>query len=116
MNDEEYFGKVKPKFEPIDLDNAIACLDIHHDINQTNRFRRWWSNYKDIKVMERGEERSKMSAAMILNRILLYQDSWEFVDKLDLHDDFHIHNSVANMHLWLITQRLRDFANNKFAY
>ena len=38
------------------------------------------------------------------------------MDRLDLHDDFHISNSVANVHLWLIMQRLRDFANNKFAY
>lgn len=31
-------------------------------------------------------------------------------------DDFHIHNSVANMHIWLLYQRLRDFSHNKFAH
>ena len=38
------------------------------------------------------------------------------MNSLDLQDDFHIHNSVANMHLWLLYQRLRDFSHNKFAY
>ena len=42
-------------------------------------------------------------------------DSWEFVNELDLQEDFHIHNSVANMHVWLIVSRLRDFKENKFA-
>jgi len=46
---------------------------------------------------------------------MLYQDSWEFVNALDLQDDFHIHNSIANVHLWLIYQRLRDFSSNTFA-
>ena len=46
---------------------------------------------------------------------MLYQDSWEFFNALDLQDDFHIHNSFANVHLWLLSQRLRDFSNNKFA-
>jgi len=46
---------------------------------------------------------------------MLYMDSWEFVNELDLQEDFHIHNSVANLHVWLIYQRLRDFKENKFA-
>ena len=66
MNDEEYFGLVRPTFEPYDLDAAMDCMDIHHDINQTNRFRRWWSNYQDTKTLERGEQRSQMQAAAIL--------------------------------------------------
>ena len=72
MNDEEYFGLAKPTFEPFDLDVAIKNIDIHHDINQTSRFRRWWSNYSDIRALERGEQRSKMQAATILQRCLLY--------------------------------------------
>jgi len=47
---------------------------------------------------------------------LLYQDCREFVDALQLQDDFHIHNSIANMHIWLLYQRLRDFSENKFAF
>ena len=47
---------------------------------------------------------------------MLYQDSREFVDALQLQEDFHIHNSVANMHIWLLYQRLRDFSENKFAF
>ena len=46
---------------------------------------------------------------------MLYQDSREFVTALELQEDFHIHNSIANVHLWLIYQRLRDFSSNKFA-
>lgn len=51
-----------------------------------------------------------------MTRFMLYQDSREFVDALQLQEDFHIHNSVANMHIWLLYQRLRDFSENKFAF
>lgn len=51
-----------------------------------------------------------------MTRFLLYQDCREFVDTLQLQEDFHIQNSIANIHVWLIYQRLRDFAQNKFAY
>ena len=71
--------------------------------------------FKDIPVFERGTKRSKMQAANLITRFMLYQDSWEFVNSLDLQEDFHIHNSIANLHLWLIYQRLRDFSQNKFA-
>lgn len=52
---------------------------------------------------------------MLITQLMLYADSWEFFESLDLQDDFHIHNSFANVHLWLIHQRLRDFSSNKFA-
>lgn len=52
--------------------------------------------------MDRGSHRSKLVATQILKRFMLYMDSWEFVTELDLQEDFHIHNSVANMHVWLI--------------
>jgi hypothetical protein len=47
---------------------------------------------------------------------LLYIDSWEFVNTMDVENDFHINHSIANMHVWLIYQRLRDFAENKYAF
>jgi hypothetical protein len=57
-----------------------------------------------------------LQSTQLLTRFMLYQDSREFVDALQLQEDFHIHNSVANMHIWLLYQRLRDFAENKFAF
>ena len=69
----------------------------------------------DTKEIERGTKRAKLIASSLLQRFLLYQDSWDFINTLDLQDDFHIHNSVANMHLWLLMQRLRDFPENLFA-
>ena len=35
---------------------------------------------------------------------------------MDVENDFHINHSIANMHVWLIYQRLRDFAENKYAF
>lgn len=52
----------------------------------------------------------------MLSRFLLYIDSWEFVNTMDVENDFHINHSIANMHVWLIYQRLRDFAENKYAF
>jgi hypothetical protein len=72
MNDEEYIGKVRPTFKPFDLDAAIQCMEIHHDVDQTNRLKRWWRTYQDTKVLERGEERASMQAGAILQRLLLY--------------------------------------------
>mgnify|MGYP006893775702 CR=1 FL=1 len=30
--------------------------------------------------------------------------------------DFHINHAIANMHIWLVYNRLRDFSENKFAF
>lgn len=35
---------------------------------------------------------------------------------MDVENDFHINHSIANMHVWLIYQRLRDFSENKYAF
>jgi len=48
--------------------------------------------------------------------MLMYIDSWEFVNSMDIPNDFHINHSIANMHVWLIYQRLRDFSENKYAF
>jgi hypothetical protein len=32
MNDSEYFGTTKPRFDPFDLDKALECMKIHQDI------------------------------------------------------------------------------------
>ena len=67
-----------------------------------NRFRRALVWLKDLPELERGKKRCKMQASALITRFMLYQDSWEFVNALDLQEDFHIHNSFANVHLWLI--------------
>ena len=72
--------------------------------------------FTDAKAFERGQKRSLLQATTLLTRFLLYIDSWEFVNTMDVENDFHINHSIANMHLWLIYQRLRDFSENKFAF
>lgn len=89
---------------------------LHQDMQGTNWFRRKLSYFTDARVFERGEKRSKLQAHTILQRMLLYIDSWEFVNSMDVPNDFHINHSIANMHIWLVYQRLRDFSENTFAF
>jgi len=77
-------------------------MRMNQDIDQTSTLRRWVQFFTEEKVLDRGSHRSKLVATQILKRFMLYMDSWEFVTELDLQEDFHIHNSVANMHVWLI--------------
>ena len=72
--------------------------------------------FTDQANFERGTKRSVMQANTIMSRMLMYIDSWEFVNTMDIPNDFHINHSIANMHLWLLYQRLRDFSENKFAF
>jgi len=72
--------------------------------------------FTDTKAFERGTKRSKMQVNNVLQRILMYIDSWEFVNAMDVPSDFHINHSIANMHVWLLYARLRDFAENKYAF
>merc|ERR1719491_515794 len=104
MNDPEYFANSKPLFEPFDLDKAMIALNTHHDIMQVSKLRRALAWFTDIKAYERGKSRSALVTTQLITRFFLYQDSWEFINSMDLEDDFHIHNSVANMHLWLLHQ------------
>jgi len=115
MCDPEFFGIAKPEFDLFDLDRALSFIPVYQDINKASKLRRALVWLKDVPFLERGTKRSKMQASALVTRFMLYQDSWEFVDSLNLQDDFHIHNSIANMHLWLLFQRLRDFSSNKFA-
>jgi hypothetical protein len=70
----------------------------------------------DTRAFQRGQKRSLIQSTTLLSRFLLYIDSWEFVNTMDVENDFHINHSIANMHVWLIYQRLRDFAENKYAF
>lgn len=116
MNDHEYFGLTKPEFEPFDMDFAIKCMKTHQDIQGTSRLRKLLTYFTDQSNLERGQKRSVMQANILMSRMLMYIDSWEFVNTMDIPNDFHINHSIANMHLWLIYQRLRDFSENKFAF
>jgi hypothetical protein len=115
MNSPEYFGTARPTFMPFDLDKAMECMRTHQDIQQTSQLRRALSWFTDTKAFERGEKRNVLQAQQLMARFLLYMDSNEFVGTVDLQEDFHIHNSIANMHAWLVYQRLRDFTENKYA-
>jgi len=42
-------------------------------------------------------------------------DSWEFVKQMDVEEDFHINQSIVNMHAWIIIAWLREFSKNLFA-
>lgn len=116
MNITEYFDQTKPRFLPFDLDKALECMYIHQDIQKTTKLRRWLTYFTDTKTFERGQKRSVMQATTNLQRMLMYIDSWEFVNTMDIPNDFHINHSIANMHVWLLYQRLRDFSENKFAF
>ena len=70
----------------------------------------------DTRAFQRGQKRCLIQSTTMISRFLLYIDSWEFVNTMDVENDFHINHSIANMHVWLIYQRLRDFAENKYAF
>ena len=116
MNSHEYFANTKPKFIPFDLNKALENMYIHQDIQKTNQIRRWMTYFTDTKTFERGHKRSLMQATTSLQRMLMYIDSWEFVTSMDIPNDFHVNHSIANMHVWLLYSRLRDFSENKFAF
>jgi len=116
MNDQEFFGTPKPQFIPFDLDQALECMYVHQHIQGTSWLRKKLSYFTDVKTLERGEKRSKLQAHALLQRMLMYIDSWEFVNSMDVPNDFHINHSIANMHIWLVYQRLRDFSENKYAF
>ena len=84
MTDPEYFGTARPQFEKYDLDTALEMIPVYQDIMQVGRFKRALAWLKDVPVLERGNKRCKMQASALITRFMLYQDSWEFVNALDL--------------------------------
>lgn len=85
------------------------------EIRQVGAIKKAIFNMFEKKHFERGEKRTMSQALMIIQRFFMYIESWEFVNSMDLENDFHINHSISNMHMWLIYQRLRDFSENKFA-
>ena len=84
MVDPEYFGNSRPHFKNFDLDKALELVPILQDIQGVGKFRRAITWLKDFSMLERGAKRSKITASALLTRFMLYQDSWEFVNALDL--------------------------------
>lgn len=82
MNEPEYFATSRPNFEEFDLDAAMSCMHMHHDIQKAGYLKRGMSWFTDTKVFERGSKRSEMQADNLMTRFLLYQDSFEFVETL----------------------------------
>jgi len=102
MNEPEYFANPKAKFAPFDLDKALENMYIHMDIQKTSTVRRALTWFTDVKAFERGHKRTLLQGTTLMTRFLMYIDSWEFVNQMDVENDFHINHSIANMHLWLI--------------
>lgn len=75
-----------------------------------------WVWMNDMRLYERGLKRTAIQSNIVLQRVFQYLDTWEFVNELEVEEDFHINHSICNMHIWLLYQRLRVFSKNKFAY
>jgi len=84
MIDFEYFGNSRPEFEQFDLDKALEMIPIYQDIKKDGKIKRAMTWLKDMPMLERGSKRCKMQASALITRFMLYQDSWEFVNALDL--------------------------------
>ena len=82
MNDMEFFGTSKPRFEDFDLDKALSFIPLYQDIEKHGKLRRAMTWLKDVPVMERGAKRAKITANALITRFMLYQDSHEFMDAL----------------------------------
>jgi hypothetical protein len=54
MIDPEYFGTTKPRFAPLDLDNALECMYTHMDIQKTSTARRALTWFTDTRAFQRG--------------------------------------------------------------
>jgi len=116
MIDREFFSVPRPKFRPLDLDLALKNLDTHLDVQGATRLRKFWTWLTDKRAFDRGNKRTLVLSRAIMQRFFLYIDCWEFVDNMEIQDDFHVNHSISNMHVWLLYQRLRDFSENKFAF
>ncbi len=53
---------------------------------------------------------TRRRADMLLSRIFHYIECYEFVHHLNVPEDFLRLQAAANIHLWLIEQRLKHFS------
>ena len=115
MTDPEFLAKARPEFSYFSMDESIKHLYTYLDIRNVGRIRRFWVWLTEMRIYERSRHRNQLQAKVILQKLFQYPDSWEFVNQLEVEEDFHINHSIVNMHIWLIITRLRDFTKNKFA-
>lgn len=111
----EFLAYSKPQFRAWNMDKMHQTARKDMEIRQVGAVKKALFNIFEKKHFERGEKRTMSQALMIIQRFFMYIESWEFVNSMDLENDFHINHSISNMHMWLIYQRLRDFSENKFA-
>jgi hypothetical protein len=115
MTDPEYLSKARPEFLHFSLDDSLNHLYTNLDIKNIRGIRRLWVWLTQMRYYERSRHRNNLQAKVVLQKVFQYPDSWEFVNQLDVEEDFHINHSIANMHIWMISTRLKDFVKNKFA-
>lgn len=115
MTDPDYLAKPRPIFSKFSMDESLKHLYTYMDIRNIKGLRRAWVWLTEMRIYERSRHRNKLQAKVLLQKLFQYPDSWEFVNQLEVEEDFHINHSIINMHLWLICTRLKDFTKNKFA-
>jgi hypothetical protein len=102
MTDPEYLAKPRPIFYHLSLDESLKHLHTFLDIKNIKGIRRIWIWLTQMRYYERSRHRNQLHAKIILQKVFMYPDSWEFVNQLEVEEDFHINHSIVNMHIWLI--------------
>ena len=75
-----------------------------------------WSSFRGIFSQRRREENeTRKRADILLSRIFHYIECYEFVHNLNMPEDFLRLQAAANIHLWLLVQRLRHFSVSSFS-
>jgi hypothetical protein len=67
------------------------------EIRQIGAVKKVIFNIFEKRYFERGEKRTSSLALMIIQRFFMYIESWEFVNSMDLENDFHINHSISNI-------------------
>lgn len=102
MTDPDYLAKPRPIFSYFNLDDSLKHLYTYLDIKNISKLRRAWIWLTEMRIYERSRHRNKLQAKIILQKLFQYPDSWEFVNQLEVEEDFHINHSIINMHIWLV--------------
>lgn len=102
MTDPEYLAKAKPEFSYFSMDDSLKHLYTYLDIKNVGKIRRFWTWLTEMRMYERSRHRNQLQAKIILQKLFQYPDSWEFVNQLEVEEDFHINHSIVNMHMWLV--------------
>ena len=115
MTDPEFLSKPRPIFSKFDMEESLKQLYTYMDIKNMSWLRRKFVWLTEMRIFERSRHRTKLQAKILLQKIFQYPDWWEFVNQLEVEEDFHINHSIVNMHIWLLATRMQDFVEFKFA-